>query len=488
MTEHLDVLIIGAGISGIAAGRYLQTRCPSKRYAILEGRAALGGTWDLFRYPGIRSDSDMFTLGYSFRPWTGEKAIADGPAILDYLRQTAHAFGIDRRIRFQHRVRSASWSSQESRWSIEVEVGPDKRPTRYTCGFLFLCSGYYDYDAGHAPPFPGSEDFQGLLIHPQHWPGDLDYRGKRIVVVGSGATAITLVPALARTAAHVTMLQRSPTYFRTARNAIPLAEELRALGIDEAWIHEIIRRKILHEQVAFTRRTFSEPEKVKEELLGVVREHLGDVVDIEKDFTPRYRPWRQRLPFIPDADLFHAIRSGKVSVATGEIECFTREGVRLKSGEALRADVIITATGFNLSVLGDIDFVIDDAPLDFAGTVTYRGMMFTGVPNMAWVFGYLRASWTLRVDLVAGFVCRLLEHMRAKGLRRVVPALRAEDEGMALGPWIDPENFNPGYVMRSQHLLPKRGDKPMWQHTQDYWTEKDVFPGIDLEGEGLRYA
>ena len=321
------------------------------------------------------------------------------------------------------------------------------------------------------------DSFKGKIVHPQTWPDDLDYKDKNVVVIGSGATAATLLPAIANDCAHVTMLQRSPTYFLTGRNAIALAEELRVLGIQEEWIHEIVRRKILYEQNVFTRRAFTEPEKVKQELLGAVRAELGPDYDIATHFTPSYRPWRQRIAFVPDADLFKGIASGKASVVTDEIERFTETGIQLKSGKALKADIIITATGFHLNVLGDIEFSIDDKPLVFSDTVTYRGMMFTGVPNMVWVFGYFRASWTLRADLVADFVCRLLKHMDAKGARRVMPALRPEDEDMPLLPWIDPENFNPGYIMRGMHLLPKRGNKPEWQHNQDYWSGKRRVPG-----------
>jgi len=324
-------------------------------------------------------------------------------------------------------------------------------------------------------------------VHPQTWPEDLDYAGKKVVVIGSGATAATLVPAIAADVDHVTMLQRSPTYFRTGRNAIALAEELRTLEIQEEWIHEIVRKKILFEQSVFTSRSFSEPEVVKQELLGAVRKELGPDYDVATHFTPSYRPWRQRIAFVPDADLFKGIASGKASVVTDEIEHFTETGIQLKSGEALDADIIVTATGFHLNVLGDIAFFIDGEPLVFSDTVTYRGMMFTGVPNMAWVFGYFRASWTLRADLVGDFVCRLLNHMQAKGARFVVPTPRATDADMTLLPWIDPENFNPGYIMRGMHLLPKRGDKPEWQHTQDYWAEKDAFPAIDLDDEVFVY-
>jgi len=359
----------------------------------------------------------------------------------------------------------------------------------FTANFLWMCQGYYRHSEGYTPEWPGMNSFKGRIVHPQRWPEDLDTEGKKVVVIGSGATAATLIPAIADKCAHVTMLQRSPTYFRTGRNAIELAETLRQLQISEEWIHEIVRRKILFEQDTFTRRSFTEPEAVKQELLGGIRAALGPGSDavVEKHFTPSYRPWRQRIAFVPDADLFEGIKSGKASVVTDEIDRFNEAGILLKSGQQLDADIIVTATGFNLNILGDIAFTIDGEPLNFAETVTYRGMMFTGVPNMVWVFGYFRASWTLRTDLVADFVTRLLAHMKNKGAKKVVPALRPEDHNMPLLSWIDPENFNPGYLMRDMHLLPRRGDKPEWQHSQDYWAEKDQFPAIDLDDAAFVY-
>ena len=344
-------------------------------------------------------------------------------------------------------------------------------------------------DLTGTPAWADMDKFEGTIIHPQTWPDDLDYSGKRVIVIGSGATAATLIPAIAGKCAHVTMLQRTPTYFRTGRNSIPLAEELRKLEISEEWIHEIVRKKILYEQDIFTQRSFSEPEVVKKELLSGPQHYLGeDSGDvIAKHFTPSYRPWRQRIAFIPDGDLFQAVRDGKASVVTDEIDRFVPKGILLKSGEILEADIIVTATGFNMSVMGDIAFTVDGTPLDFHETVTYRGMMFTGVPNLVWVFGYLRASWTLRADIVADFVCRLLIHMRKRGAASVTPALRPQDRDMPLGPWIDPENFNPGYVMRSVHLLPRCGTKPEWQHTQDYWADKDAIPNIDFDDAAFRY-
>ena len=486
-TEYFDVVIAGAGISGIGAAYHLTTQCPGTRFVLLETQEGFGGTWRTHRYPGIRSDSDLHTFGYRFKPWTSAP-IATAAEILSYMGKVIDENDLGPHIRYQHEIGSAHWSSAENLWTIEATRTDTGEVVRFATNFLWMCQGYYRHTQGYTPQWDGMANFKGRIIHPQNWPEDLDYAGKKVVVIGSGATAATLVPAIADECAHVTMLQRSPTYFRTGRNAIPLAEELRALDIEETWIHEIVRKKILHDQDVFTHRSFSEPEVVKQELLGAVRAHLGTDYDIETHFTPRYRPWRQRIAFIPDGDLFQGIRAGKASVVTDEIERFTETGLLLKSGEVLEADIIVTATGFNLNALGDIDFVIDGEPLVFSNTVTYRGMMFTGVPNMAWVFGYFRASWTLRADLVGDFVCRLLNHMKEKGVRKVTPSLRPEDKDMPLLPWIDPENFNPGYIMRGMHLLPKRGDKPEWQHTQDYWAEKDQWPAIDLDDGTFVYA
>jgi cation diffusion facilitator CzcD-associated flavoprotein CzcO len=485
--EHFDVLIVGAGISGIGGAYHLTHQCPGKSFVVLEALDHFGGTWWTHRYPGIRSDSDLHTFGYRFKPWTSAP-IATAAEILSYMGEVIAENGLAPHIRYHHTIASARWSSAENLWTIEATRTDTNEAVRFTANFLWMCQGYYRHSKGYTPKWDGMETFKGRIVHPQTWPEDLDVTGKNVVVIGSGATAATLVPAIAGDCAHVTMLQRSPTYFITGRNAIPLAEELRALEIDETWIHEIVRRKILHDQAVFTRRSFTEPEVVKQELLAMVRANLDEGYDVATHFTPTYRPWRQRIAFVPDADLFKGIRSGKASVVTDEIERFTETGIQLKSGNALEADIIVTATGFNLCVLGDIAFSIDGEPLVFSDTVTYRGMMFTGVPNMAWVFGYFRASWTLRADLVADFVCRLLNHMQAKGYSRVVPALRPEDKDMPLLPWIDPENFNPGYVMRGMHLLPKRGDKPEWQHTQDYWAEKDQIPAIDLDDAAFVYG
>jgi cation diffusion facilitator CzcD-associated flavoprotein CzcO len=351
-----------------------------------------------------------------------------------------------------------------------------------------MCQGYYRHSEGYTPEWKGMENYEGRIAHPERWPTDLDYKGKNVVVIGSGATAATVIPAMAADVAHITMLQRSPTYFRSGRNAIEIAETLRELQIDEEWIHEITRRKILHDQSLFAKRTFAEPDKVRDELLASVRAQLGPDYDVATHFTPTYRPWRQRMAFVPDGDLFKGIASGKASVVTDEIETFTETGLQLKSGQTLDADIIVTATGFNLCPLGDIDFSIDGKTLDFHDTVTYRGMMFTGVPNMVWVFGYFRASWTLRADLVGDFVCKMLTHMRSKNARQVNVALRPEDQDMPLLDWIDTDNFNPGYMLRGMHLLPRRGDKPEWMHNQDYWAEKDEIPATDLDDAAFVYA
>jgi cation diffusion facilitator CzcD-associated flavoprotein CzcO len=484
--EHFDVLIVGAGISGVGGAYHLTRQCPGTSFVVLEAQASFGGTWLTHHYPGIRSDSDLYTFGYRFKPWTSAP-IATAPEILSYMGEVIDENDLARHIRYRHTISTASWSSAEKLWTIEATRPDTGETVRFSANFLWMCQGYYRHSRGYTPEWNGMASFKGRIVHPQSWPEDLEYTGKEVVVIGSGSTAATLIPAVAADCGHVTMLQRSPTYFRTGRNAIELADELRQLEIDETWIHEIVRKKILHDQAVFTTRSFTEPEVVKQELLAGVRAYLGPDYDLGTHFTPTYRPWRQRIAFIPDGDFLQAIRAGKASVVTDEIESFTETGILLRSGKSLEADIIITATGFNLNVLGDIDFTIDGEPLVFSDTVTYRGMMFTGVPNMAWVFGYFRASWTLRADLVADFVCRLLNHMKQKGVRKVTPVLRPEDKDMPLLPWIDPENFNPGYLMRGMHLLPKRGDKPEWQHTQDYWSEKDQFPAADLEDGAFLY-
>ncbi|CAB4883845.1 unannotated protein [freshwater metagenome] len=485
-TEHFDVLIVGAGISGIGGAYHLSTQCPDKTFVVLEGLESFGGTWLMHKYPGIRSDSDLYTFGYRFKPWTGAP-IATADEIRKYMGEVIEDNDLDRHIRYGHRITNATWSSAINTWTIDAIRTDTNEHVRFTTNFLWMCQGYYRHSQGYTPDWPGLDRYQGRIVHPQTWPDDLDLAGKQVIVIGSGATAATLVPAIAGDCAHVTVLQRSPTYFWTGRNANELADTLRELDINEEWIHEIVRRKVLHDQQVITQLSFDEPELVKHELIEGVRSFLGPDYDVEKHFTPQYRPWRQRLAFVPDGDLFQGIKSGKASMVTDEIESFTEHGILLKSGEELSADVIITATGFNLSVLGDIEFTIDDKPLVFNDTITYRGMMFTGVPNMAWVFGYFRASWTLRADLIGDFVCRLLSHMAELGASRVTPTLRASDAQLPVLAWMDPENFNPGYLMRGMHLLPQRLDAPEWQHSQDYWVEKDSLPAADLDDGCLTY-
>ncbi len=486
-TEHFDVLVIGAGISGVGAAYHLRTQCPGRSFVVLESQGDFGGTWRTHRYPGIRSDSDLYTFGYRFKPWTGAP-IATAAEILRYMGEVIDENGLAPQIRYRHVIGSASWSSVENRWTLEGTRSDTGLPVRFTANFLWMCQGYYNHARGYTPEWPGIGEFAGEVVHPQTWPEALDVAGKRVVVIGSGATAATLVPAIAKDCAHVTMLQRSPTFFRYGRNAVELADELRRLEIDPAWIHEIVRRKILHDQSVFTGRAANEPETVRAELLAGVRAILGPDFDIARHFTPSYRPWRQRIAYIPDGDLFTAIRDGHASVVTDEIERFDAGGIVLRSGERIDADIVVTATGFDLSVMGDIAFSVDGAPVAFPDCVTYRGMMFTGVPNLAWVFGYLRASWTLRADLVGDFVCRLLNHMAATGSARVMPRLRDGEAAMERRPWIEPDNFNPGYLLRGLHLLPKQGATAEWQHTQDYMREKDVFPAIDLADEVFEYG
>ena len=484
--EHFDVLIVGAGISGVGAAYHLKHQLPGTSFVALETQESFGGTWITHTYPGIRSDSDLHTFGYRFKPWVGPP-IASAAEILKYMEDVIAENDLSRHIRYGHEIKRAEWSNKDNLWTVEAVRKSDGATVRFTTGFLWMCQGYYRHSKGYTPEWKDMDRFKGRIVHPQTWPADLDYKGKRMIVIGSGATAATLVPAVANDTAHVTMLQRSPTYFIPGRNAIDIAEQLRALDVDEEWIHEITRRQILKNQDDFTRRSREEPEAVKAELLGAVKMFLGEDFDIDTHFTPKYRPWRQRIAFIPDGDLFKGIATGKASVVTDEIDRFTEKGILLKSGKELEADIIVTATGFDLSPQGDIDFVVDGKAIEMKDTVTYRGMMFTGLPNLVWVFGYFRASWTLRVDLVADFVCRLLGHMKRTGAKRVEVAIPPSLKDMKLMSWIDPEDFNPGYIMRGMHLLPKRGDRREWQHTQDYWGEKDELPKIDLDGEEFVY-
>ena len=480
-TEHFDVLIVGAGISGVGGAYHLQTQCPGKTFVVLEGLESFGGTWLMHKYPGVLSDSDLYTFGYRFKPWTGAP-IATAGEILKYMGEVIEENHLDDHIRYHHRISDASWDSASNLWTLRATNTETGEALAFTGNFLWMCQGYYRHSEGYTPKWPGMDQYKGTIVHPQTWPEDLDYKGKKVICIGSGATTATVVPAIAADCEHVTVLQRSPTYFWTGRNGNDVADMLRELEVDETWIHEIVRRKILHDQEMVTKMSFEQPEFIKDELINNVTTLLPEGYDVGKHFTPKYRPWQQRLAFVPDGDLFAGISAGKASMVTDEIDTFTEKGIRTKGGEELEADIIITATGFNLSVLGDIQFSLDGTPLNLADTVTWRGMMFTGVPNLLWIFGYFRASWTLRADLISDLVCRILQHMDANGEHRVTPQLRpVEDAGMTIGPWMDPGNFNPNYLMRSQHLLPKAGDKAEWRHTQDYWFEKDALPAVNLD-------
>ena len=484
---RFDVIIVGAGISGIGTAYHLSTQCPDKSFTVLEALSDFGGTWFTNRYPGARSDSDLYTYGYRFKPWSGPP-MATREEILTYMQEVIEENDLGRHIRYRHTVVRASWSSETKLWSLDVERTNRSQALRFEARVLAMCQGYYWHRRGYTPDWPGFADYRGRIIHAQEWPDDAGTAGKSVIVIGSGATAATMIPALARDSGPITMLQRSPTFYNIAENVSEIADTLRKLQIDESWVHEIARRKSFLDEATFIGRTFSEPDKVKDEMIGAVRAILGPDYDVETHFTPRYRPWQQRIAYTPGGDLFKAIRDGKVNVVTDEIERFTADSIRLKSGRELSADIIIAATGFDLCVMGGIPFSSDGRPIDFAETVTYRGMMFSGVPNLTWTFGYLRASWTMRVDMNADFLCRLIKHMDAKGAGMAMPALRSEEEALPRLPWVSPKNFNGGYILRSLHLMPKRLDTPEWQHAHDYWTEKDRIPAIDLEDGRLVFG
>jgi monooxygenase len=485
MAEHMDVIIVGAGLSGIGAAHHLQTHCPDKRYLILEGREEMGGTWDLFRYPGIRSDSDMHTLGYNFKPWIAERAIAEGPAILDYIHETAEENRITPSIRYRHKVRRASWSSPDGCWSVEVDDEKTGDSISFTCQFLLMCAGYYHYKEGFTPEFPGADRFSGQVIHPQHWPESLDYEGKRVVVIGSGATAVTLVPALADSAASVTMLQRSPTYMISRPFKDALANFLRKV-LPDKWAYAITRAKNIFMQQQLYHRTRSNPEGVRKMLLDGVRRELGTDYDIDTHFTPRYNPWDQRLCLVPDGDFFESIRSGRASVVTADIEEFTETGILLGNGQELTADIIVTATGLNMSLMGEIEFVVDGEPVDFGKTWTYKGLMVSGVPNMVSTFGYINASWTLRADLTAEYFCRLVNSMKAQGKRQVTPLLRPQDKAMTPQLWV--KDFSAGYMQRALPAFPKQGDHEPWTNPQDYGTDKKMFKTAAFDDGALVFS
>jgi cation diffusion facilitator CzcD-associated flavoprotein CzcO len=484
-SEHVDVVVVGAGLSGIGAGYHLQTISPDRSYVILEGRDSLGGTWDLFKYPGIRSDSDMHTLGFSFKPWTEAKSIADGPSILQYLKQTVAQFGIDKHIRYGQLVTQAQWSSDDAQWTVTATNKATGVSNTITCSFLFMCSGYYSYKKGHTPEFTGRERFKGTVVHPQEWPLDLDYAGKRVVVIGSGATAVTIVPSMADKAAHVTMLQRSPTYMVSRPDHDVLANRLRKV-LPPKMAYNLTRFKNTWRQQLVYNKTRTDPDKVKQLLLGGIQLELGADYDIAKHFTPTYNPWDQRLCLVPNGDFFKSMREGKASVVTDHITSFTETGIQLASGEHLDADIIITATGLELVTLGEMDFYVDGNQVDFAKTWTYKGFAYSDIPNMASTFGYINASWTLRSDLTAEYVCRLLNHMRKKGVAQCTPRLREQDRNMKERPWID--GFSSGYMQRMMHRMPRQGDHEPWINPQNYRRDKKMFKHSPIDDGVMQFS
>jgi monooxygenase len=485
--EHVDVLIVGAGVSGIGAAHHLQERFPEKSFVLLDAQDNRGGTWWTHRYPGVRSDSDLFTYGYRFKPWRGP-SIAAGEEILNYLDEVIAEDGLDQHIRYLHQVTAASWSTEERQWTVDVTRVDTGEQLRFTTGFLWMCQGYYNHAKPYQPQWEGMDRFQGLVVHPQQWPEDLDLSGKRVVVIGSGSTAATLIPAIAQQADHVTMLQRSPSYFLAPPITHELAIQLRALDIPEDWTHEILRRAYTAQFNELARLSHEAPDELHTFLMESMKPLLPEDFDIEKHFTPRYRPWQQRIAIVPEGDLFAALREGKAAIVTDTIDTFTETGIRVSSGEELVADVVVSATGFNLSVFGDVAFTVDGEPVDFPERVTWRGIMISGIPNMAYVFGYFRHSWTLRVDLVSDLVIRMMETMQLKDATMVVPTLRPEDAGMQVRPWSDPEDFNAGYVMRSQHVLFKQGDREPWTHMIEHGEEMEILPKADLDDGSLAYS
>ncbi|MEM9724093.1 MAG: NAD(P)/FAD-dependent oxidoreductase [Pseudomonadota bacterium] len=485
--RDFDMIIIGAGMSGIGAAHNLLTRRPNESFAILEAKADYGGTWRTHTYPGIRSDSDFYTFGFGFKPWLGDP-IAKADQILDYLSEAIEEDDLTGHIHYQRRVKKASWSTAEQRWTLQVENGATGEVEKYTTRFMWMCQGYYDHDNPYTPDWDGMGDFKGQIVHPQQWPDDLDYKGKRVVVIGSGATAATLIPSLAPDVGHVTMLQRSPTYFHPGFNKNELADQLRALEIPDAWTHEIVRRAYLKEQREIQELSIAYPEEAKKEMINVVKEHLGEDFDVETHFTPSYNPWRQRIAFVPDGDLFEAMKTGKASVVTDHIDRFVENGILLKSGKVLEADIIITATGFNLSFFGGIPFDMDGEPIDFADTVTYRGLMIEGVPNLSYIFGYLRTAWTMRVDLCCDFYCRLLDRMDERQAKVVVAQMTDEERALPRDRIIPESEFNSGYMQRGLHKFPKRVEQEPWNAPLDYYVERETIPSIDLDEPALKYS
>jgi monooxygenase len=484
--EHVDILIVGAGISGIGAARHVRERFPGRSFAVLDALDGFGGTWQTHRYPGARSDSDLYTYGYGFKPWRG-RSIATADEIRAYLGEVIAENDLAAHIRYGHKVSAVDWSSHNGHWTIDAIRRDTGEPVSMSAGFLWMCPGYYRHEKGYTPAWPGLERFGGTVVHPQHWPRDLDCAGKRVVVIGSGATAATLIPALADTAAHVVMLQRSPTFFSAQPWAHELEGPLRALNLPDEWIHEIMKRAHLARNAEVVRMSFEQPEDLRQYLIGETRARLPEGFDVERHFNPRYRPWQQRVAVVPDGDLFAAIGSGNASVVTDTIECFDETGIQLASGEHLDADIVITATGFDLNLFGDVAFRLDGEPVDFTRRVTYRGLMIEGVPNMAYMQGYFRSSWTLRVDLVCDFVCRVLEHMREQGAASVTPVPGPEDAGMPRLSAFDPENVNSGYAMRGQHILFRQSDRAPWKHAYEYHEEREILPAVRPDESALAY-
>jgi cation diffusion facilitator CzcD-associated flavoprotein CzcO len=480
--SHFDVLIVGAGLSGIGAACHLQAACPTKTYAILEGRERLGGTWDLFRYPGIRSDSDMYTLGYSFRPWTDPKAIADGSSILAYVRDTAEKYGVDRKIRYRHRVERARWSSRDAKWTVEARDTASGETRELTCRFLYMCSGYYDYESGYTPGFAGRERFRGRIVHPQLWSPDVEYEGKRVVVIGSGATAVTLVPELAKRAAHVTMLQRSPTYIISRPEGDRIADWMRGRVRPET-AYAVTRWKNVALTMAFYAYCRRFPDRAKSVLVGQVRKAMGDEVDVATHFTPSYKPWDQRLCLVPNGDLFRAIRHGSASVVTDHIDAFTEAGLRLRSGRELEADLVVTATGLRLKLMGGVEIEVDGRRVEARKTMAYKGMMCSDVPNLAFAIGYTNASWTLKCDLTSQYVCRLIEFMDRHGYTQCVP--RRKDPSVKELPLID---FTSGYVQRSIDQLPRQGSVPPWKLYQNYALDTALLRYAPLRDRAMEFS
>lgn len=480
--EHFDVLVVGAGLSGIGAGYHLQANCPTKSYAILEGRDSIGGTWDLFRYPGVRSDSDMYTLGYSFRPWKEAKSIADGPSILDYVRDTAKAHGIDKKIRYGHRVTRASWSTRDAKWTLDVERGATRERVQLTTNFIYLCSGYYSYVEGFTPVFPGADRFAGRIVHPQKWTDDIDYAGKRVVIIGSGATAVTLVPAMAKSAAHVTMLQRSPTYVVALPDEDPIANFLRR-HLPSKPAYAITRWKNVALGMAFFELSRRAPKLVKKLSRMGVRRALGADYDIDTHFTPRYNPWDQRVCLVPNGDFFEAIKAGRASVVTDHIESFTEKGIKLRSGVELDADLVVTATGLDLVAFGGMQLSVDGRDVDLAKTLSYKGMMCSGVPNLASAIGYTNASWTLKCDLTSEYICRLLNHMEKHGYRVCTP--HNSDPSIVELPLLD---FSSGYVKRAIHKFPKQGSKAPWKLRQNYVLDLLMLRYGEIEDGAMEFS